>query len=430
MNASALVIGAGFAGMSAAVYLAQSGVRVTVLEQAPRPGGRAYSFRDKATGDMLDNGQHLLMGCYRETLDFLKILGTRDALEQLPARAVWISPGGKKYSYDPGAGDSRAGALPGLMKLGSIGWWDKLMLIRALGKMERLPEDGIAGLNAISCAEWLHDLKQPPRVVDRFWKPLLVSALNEEPDRASADGLAVVVKNALLGNSQARRFLVPGDSLSGLFEGAFDDFLRNRGGEVVYRSRVERLNIEQGMAYGGDRDYGGDVIISAVPPHVLSALVPEAMDAFEYSPIVSCYLFLKEKVLEERMAGLLESSWDWVFSKDMDKGKCRQRLCLVRSAAREFAAMDREALVENAIRTLEDFIPGFSREMVIHSQVIKEKRATVSLEPGSNEKRPASDALGGRLFLAGDWTATGYPATIESAVLSGRLAAQAVGYKE
>ena len=179
MKPTALIVGAGLAGISTAVHLSSAGFQVTLLEKAPRPGGRTYSFQEPVSGDWLDNGQHILMGCYKETLHLLELLQTRDRLHTLPPyRAVWIEPGGKCHLLDGSGAFGRLSLLWGLLQLQTLGWKDRWAIIRAMRSIEKMAPSRLAHLNSLSCREWLESLHQTPLAMERFWNPLIIATLN------------------------------------------------------------------------------------------------------------------------------------------------------------------------------------------------------------------------------------------------------------
>ncbi len=445
MKPTVAVVGAGVAGMTAAVHLALAGFRVTLLDKGSRPGGRTLSWQDPSTGDWLDNGPHLLMGCYRETLRLLDRLGTRDQLLGLPPRTVWLAPGGRRHLLKGNTAFHRLGLLWGVLRLNSLGWQGRWRVLRAMQAAGQLNETQLAELNERTCLEWLRSLRQTPETIARFWEPLLVAALNEKADRAAADGLAAVIRVGFLSGPAASRLFVPRTCLRDLFQPALGKLLRNLEGRLLLRTRARRLQTQQGRVTavelaGGER-IQADSYVLALPPRPLAALLPEDSpsaarlkrnaESFTYSPIVSLYLWLSQAVLEEAMIGLLDSPLHWVFQRPLetsDGGK-RQLLSVPLSAAQEWVPRPPATIKEQVVAELSRFIPALSTETVTHWRVIKERRATVSLGPGTASSRPGAKSPWPNLFLAGDWTATGLPATIESAALSGRASATLTAHR-
>lgn len=306
--------------------------------------------------------------------------------------------------------------------------------------IEKMAPSRLDHLNSLSCREWLESLHQTPLAMERFWNPLIIATLNEDPQVASADLLAVVVSKAYLAETEANRIFLPAESLQALFHPAVEEYLAEQGGRLLLKSCVERLHIEnhrvKAVILSNQDRFEADIIILALPPWALTSLLPEdcqelsALKAqaktFQYSPIVSIYIWLNEIILQEPMVGLLESPLHWIFDKPNpapDKGS-RQLLSLVISAARALVEEPPQAIYEMTLKELSRYFPQFRPEQVVQWKVVKERRATVSLRPQQALLRPSAQTPISNLFLAGDWTNTQLPATIESAVLSGRRAAK------
>jgi len=442
MSASVIIVGAGFSGLAAATHLAQAGLPVTVIEKTPRPGGRCMSFQDPVTHDWIDCGQHLLMGCYSETLDLLERLGTRGELQELPTAVHWRTPDGRCHTLDVGSTASPLRQLIGFLRLSSLKWKDRWAVVRALLAIKPLSENQIADLNAISALQWLQSLRQTPRAVSRFWEPLLVAALNETPERAAADGLAVVARRALLSGPEAAKFLLPRNCLQDLFHPAVEECVQKAGGKVLYKQRVERIALrEKGsleVALAGGQSLRSEFVILAVPPSILATLLQDAGEEMNSlrrqamnlscSPIITTYLWLRKTLFKESMMGLLDGPLHWIFSKPfpIDERSLGQRLGVVSSASTEWSDWKPEAIKQETMQQLARYFSDFSPEAVMHCRVVHQREATVSLRPGSAADRPGAKTAWPNLLLAGDWTATGLPATIESAVVSGRRCAEQI----
>jgi len=442
MKPSVAVVGAGLAGIAAAAHLSRTGFRVALIEKNPQPGGRCLSFPDPVTGDMLDSGQHLLMGCYRETLALLNLLGTSDRLRSLPPQLNWLEPGGKIHTLRTAGLLYPFSLLLGWARLGLFSWADRWAIGRALLAIRRLDESSRAAMHRQSCSSWLQEQRQTPGAIDRFWKPLIVSALNEEPSRAVADLLAVVIQKALLSGQDAGRFLLPKSSLLELFYPEIENLVRSAGGSVLLKTPVRRIFMENGivsaMKTSGEETISANFYVLALPPwalyDLLSASPLEGLEGVRSlaenhrsSPIVTVYLWLKHRVWTESMTALLDSPIDWVFDLPVNnETEYRQRLSVVISAARDWIDREPDEILRMTVSELSRYRPEIDFQSVGHGRVVKDRRATVSLGPRSNLQRPVPETGCPNLFLAGDWIATGLPATIEGAVLSGRLCAEAL----
>jgi squalene-associated FAD-dependent desaturase len=458
---SVLIIGGGFAGLAAAVDLVEAGRRVLLLERRSFLGGRAYSFTDKTTGDTVDNGQHLMMGCYHRTLRFLEKIGSLDKLKFQPDPQVDFLQEGANGSA-PIRASFKCPPLPaplhllgGLARLKTIGWGDRLralgvgLAVRALnGNRDRLAE--------ITVREWLDSLGQSERIQRRFWGPMALATLNEAPEVASADMFARVIELGFMRTKRDSAMVISRVGLSDLYTRQARDFVEDRGGEVRLNAdvaRIEFAGIESGACAAagvtlrsGER-IEADVIISAVPYFALRRMLPaEVADAhFPYldrlksAPIVSINLWYDEPIgADLEFAGLLDSPIEWVFNKNVINkgggksadperaGRRRQHLALVISGAHEAATKPKEELVALADAQIKRFFPAARGLRPFHAFVVREYDATISHTVGTAMLRPSSRTRFENFFLAGDWTDTGLPATIESAVQSGQECARMV----
>jgi len=438
-----VIIGGGFAGLAAAVDLAERGRRVLLLERRAFLGGRAYSFTDQTTGDTVDNGQHLLMGCYHHTLEFLEKIGSSGKLKfQAHPHVDFLSEGGGHAQFDCPPAPAPLHLLAGLARLSTIGWRDRLGALKVGLALRRLNGCG-ARLAEITVREWLDELGQSPRIQQRFWDLIALATLNEAPERASADMFARVLDQAFLHTRRDSLMAVSRVGLSDLYTRDAQRFIESRGGEVRLNAAVARVEVEGGLATGvilrsGERIASG-AVISAVPYFSLKGLLPAEVAAggeglrcladFQSAPIVSINLWYDEPITELEFVGLLDSRIEWVFNKNAITGRTgggRQHLALVISGAHEAAAKPKEELVELAVGELRRFFPAARRARPAHWFVVKERDATISHTVGTTRLRPAQRTPVSNFFLAGDWTATGLPATIEGAVWSGQECARAI----
>ena len=443
----AIVVGGGFAGLAAATHLAQDGARLLLLEARPHLGGRARSWVDPDTGSVVDNGQHLFMGCYRETLRFLERIGSLDRLHLEPRlRVPLLDPGGgmSVFALPPMPAFSWSVAA-GLLRYPGLSLGQRLRLLRVGRAVSRSVKPGAVSaaetLDDQSVASWLAALGQGSTALDRLWNPLAIATLNEEPARASAAMFLPVLREFLAGGASGSRLGMPRVGLSDLYADPAAQFLRARGSEVRLRAPVRELLV-QGRRCAGVQLAGGERlmaphVIAAVPPGDLLEMLPSETAADPYfsrcarletSPIVSIYLWFGSPVTDLPFAGLIGGEWQWLFNRHAFAGRQGpgHGVTLVRSAARAFVEAPRDALVRRALDDLHRFVPASRRVVLRHALVIKEKRAAISPLRGSLGLRPAWRSPIEGFHLAGDWTATGLPATIEGAVLSGHACARLV----
>ncbi|HZS10506.1 MAG TPA: hydroxysqualene dehydroxylase HpnE [Blastocatellia bacterium] len=438
-----LIVGGGFAGLAAAVDLAEAGKRVLLLERRAFLGGRAYSFTDQTTGDTVDNGQHLMMGCYHHTLDFLGRIGSAHKLRfQANPRVDFLHEREGHASFRCPPIPAPLHLLAGLSGLQSIGWRDRISALRVGLALRRLNGDR-ARLGDITVREWLTELGQTGKMQHRFWDLVALATLNEQPERASADMFARVLDQAFMHTRRDSTMVISRVGLSDLYTDDARRFITARGGEVRLNAPVASLDFENGRAAGvtlrsGER-IAARTVISAVPYFMLRTMLPpavvnecdsfRAIPQFQSAPIVSINLWYDEPVTDLEFVGLLDSRIEWVFNKNAIAGeshKRRQHLALVISGAHEVADWPKERLVEMATAEMHRFFPVSRRARVVHSFVVKEQHATMSHTVGVAKLRPAQRTPFDNFLLAGDWTATGLPATIEGAVWSGQECARAI----
>jgi squalene-associated FAD-dependent desaturase len=442
-----VVVGGGFAGLAAAIALQERRHEVTLLERRGVLGGRATSFPDAVTGEDVDNGTHLMIAGYAETLDLLRRAGASDLLlvqEQL--RIDWRDDQGWTSLACPPL-PAPWHLLAGLLPL-RMPWRSRLEVVRfgLAARAGRVPR-------GLTLAEWFRRTGQSDRTRALFWDPLATAILNETPDRAAAVLFREVFRQAFLRRADAARLVFLRAGFGRLHE-RLALYLEGRGGVVHRRALVESVEIESGRvravryvqraeskaqmqrgARAVSHRIAADAVIAAVPWSALPALVPEELRGSEPfsnaarmrgSPIVSIELWLDRIVLDRVMAGLRDAEVEWVFDKGRLYGRegVPQHLAFIVSAAVRSTARPNADLAGIAEAALRRYFPEeMAPARVVRSLVLREPEATFVCDPETEERRPGPDTPVAGLFLAGDWTDTGLPATIEGAVRSGRVAA-------
>jgi squalene-associated FAD-dependent desaturase len=425
-SGSVAVIGGGLAGLSAALALGSAGHAVTVYEARAFLGGRATSYPvSDSSGDAvtIDNCQHILLRCCTNLTDFYRRLGVNDRIN-FYREFYWIEPGGRMSIMKRGRLPAPLHFTGAFAALKYLSLADKLSV--ASGLLAVKYEYGKrADLDQITMAEWLNEKKQTPRAIERFWRQVLVSAINEELDRmAAAHGLQVLYLG-FLANSQSYEMGVPSVPLAELYSA--EAWSRYEYINFAYRSPVQKLDIENGKVLGASTNESAiraDAYVLAVPFERVGALAPElALDlsAFTHSPITGIHLWFDRQVTTLPHATLLDRTIQWMYNKQEGR-----HLQLVVSASRGLTEMPRGEVIEMVLKELAEFFPSVKSAKLERAHVVKEIRATFSAVPGLEAKRPLQTTAISNLFLAGDWTRTGWPATMEGAVRSGYLAAEAV----
>lgn len=417
------------AGLAAALALGTTGHRVTVYEARAFPGGRATSYPLQPHGDdaeavIVDNCQHILLRCCRNLLDFYERLGVRDKVE-FSREFYWIEPGGRTSVMKRGILPAPAHFTESFARLGFLSAADKLSLVRGLLAVRF--EYGVRqDLDSISMLDWLHEKKQTARAIERFWRQVLVSAVNEELDVMAAQHGLQVLYLAFLRGRDSYEMGVPSVPLAELY--AQDLWNRHSNVKIEFRCPVERLRIEgnevRDAAVRGSEAIKADFYISAVPFERVAALAPELnldLSDFTHVPITGIHLWFDRPITDLPHATFLDRTIHWLYNKDSGK-----HVQIVVSASRSLLKMSRADVIALALRELAEFLPGVNNANLVRAHVVKEARATFSAKVGLEVRRPASQTRIRNLFVAGDWTKTGWPSTMEGAVRSGYLAAEGV----
>ena len=416
------VIGAGWAGLAAAVALAEHGIPVTVFEASRHLGGRAR--RVEIDGHALDNGQHILIGAYRETLALLPRIGVD------PERMLLRLP--LELRHADGF-HLRAPRLPYPLNLAMALFTAKgLTLADAFGAamfMRRLQANDFLVTPDRPVGRWLDDERQSGAVRERLWEPLCISALNTPVATASAQVFVRVLRDGLTGASDASDLLIARCDLGSLLPAPAAAFVRAHGGDVRLGTPVRTISRDAGaFRLDADERRFDRVIIACGPQHAPSLMEPFAelaparalIEALDYEPIVTCYLqYAAEVKLPSPMLGIHEGVAQWLFDRGQLDGHAGL-IAAVISASGPHDQLSREALVERVHAEVSAAIGALPAPQ--WSQVIAEKRATFSCR--ASLSRPGSRTAVPGLLLAGDYVASDYPGTLESAVRSGLEAAR------
>ena len=401
--------------MSAAAALGSLDFDVELHEARPFLGGRATSFPlqpAEEDSERIDNCQHVLLRCFTNLLDFYRRCGVQKKI-RFDDRLYFVRPGGKTDILRRGLLPAPFHLVGSLIGFGGLDARDKWSLIRTLAALRG--ERHRADLDRLTMGQWLSSKGATQRTCERFWRPILVSALNEEPERASAAPAFHVFLDGLMATRDSFEIGVPAVPLADLYSTAFEQGLGS-GVRIHLRSSVESIDPAGRQA---------DFYISAVPFERVNGLIPGLdlrLERFEHSPITGIHLWFDRPITELPHAVLLDRTLQWLFRKSENYFQA------VVSASRSLLPLAQKDIVEMACRELREFFPESANARLIKSRVIKEARATYSAVPGLETSRPGVETKLPNVFLAGDWTNTGWPATMEGAVRSGYLAAEAVAH--
>jgi hydroxysqualene dehydroxylase len=421
------IIGGGLSGLSTAIWLAKAGVRVELFEASPKLGGRTYSFLDDQSGDLVDNGQHILMGCYKETLQLLKIVNAdKDLFSQEKLEIDFIH---KDLGIVPLESKSRIypfNLLIGFLKYKAISLPERLKIIKVLFKLLFVPSDS---LQNITVFDWLISEGQNENTIKSFWEILVIGALNTKAENASAKIFADVLKQMFFGGNKSSAIILPKTDLSSLFCNKISSYLLNQNGIINLSSKVCSVKIKRNKIQYIQTDDGCynyfDFVVSAIPYYAFQKIfqnineLEEYNFQLQYSPIINAHLWLKNNNFKKKFYGFIDSPIHWLFNH----GKY---ITIVKSNAEEIINLTNEEIIRIFTNEIKKYFKDFNISLISHYKIIKEKRATFIPSEFILNNRPYSRTKIRNLFLAGDWTNTHLPATIEGAVKSGRLAADLI----
>jgi zeta-carotene desaturase len=418
---SVAVLGGGLAGLAAAAALSSSGFEVDLYEARGFLGGRATSWPVGGEfAETVDNCQHVLLRCCVNLLDLYRRLGVEQKIS-FHREFRFIEPGGRTSIMKRGILPAPAHFAGSFLRLKYLGLADKIAIARAMNAIPR--ERQRPDLERISMLDWLHEKRQTPRAIERYWRQVLVSAINEELDAMAASHGFQVFWLGMMARADAYEMGLPEVPLRDLY----DDKALGARVHLHQRAAVTAIHVEGDRVVGieaGGESRQADSYVSALSFERLKPLLPDLpidWQAFGHSPITGIHLWFDRPITDVPHATLLDRTIQWFFNKS--DGRYVQ---LVVSASRSLIEMPRNEIIALAVRELAEFFPAVSSAKLEKAHVIKEVRATFSARPGLEQLRPLSATALQNFFLAGDWTRSGWPATMEGAVRSGYLAAEAV----
>ncbi len=419
-----IVIGGGFAGLTSAAYLSKAGIKVELLEASPKLGGRAYSLLDKDSGSVIDNGQHIMLGCYKDTLRFLKMIKAESNLiYQNKLKVNFLKENFKLMPLEAVTSLYPLNLILAVLNYKAISIVDRLRILRFFSK---LPFTSSKNLKNLSVYEWLEKGNQNDRINEAFWKILAVGALNTNIHKASAEIFSYILKEIFLNGNKSASIILPKYGLSETYCEAARIFLEKNGGRIILSERVLELKFKDFKVIEIITDkrniFEFDYLISAIPLFALKNIKSEIDFATDlelsYSSILSIHIWLKENNFDELFYGLINSKLHWIFNHN-------DHVTLVISDADKYIEKSKEEIFKIFSEEFEQYT-GIKKEGIVSYKVIKEKRSTFVPANDMLEKRPDTKTLIKNLFLAGDWISTGLPSTIESAVKSGRVVADKI----
>jgi len=435
------IAGGGLAGLAAACALADSGFRITLFERRPYLGGRASSYEHPGTGEVIDNCQHVLFRVCTNLVEFYRRIGVEDKIRWYD-EMTFIEPGGRSSVMRASPLPAPLHTAPSFLRFPFLTGKDKFVISRAMAALTLTTQLDTGR----SFQEWLLRHHQTSNAIERFWKPILVSALSEDLDLISIPYAAQVVRESMK-SAEARHMGVPSIPLTDLYNRA-GDYIRARGGVIHFRHSLETFSPEpsQVRLRVNDKEEAFDYLLLALPFNTVASVLPETPDAaslreklthFESCPITGIHLWFDRQITDLDHAVLLDRTIQWMFHKSrllIARGagatpdSTGSYIELVVSASKSLIDKSKTEIVDLALKEVREFFPAARDANLLKSAVIKEVHATYSPRPGIDAYRPQQATAWPRVFLAGDWTATGWPATMEGAVRSGYIAAQALAF--
>ena len=438
-RAHTVIIGGGLAGQAAAVALTEDGVPVTLLESRNRLGGRAGSFDDPATGERIDNCQHVSMGCCTNLQHFCGLVGTGD-LFRTEHELTFISADARLNSLKSSPLPAPLHIWPAFRKLSYLSSADRRQIARGLSALARTSPSALTGQ---AFQSWLEKHNQTNQIVDRFWRIVLVSALSESLDRIDAAIARKVFVDSFIAHRDSWRVLIPTAPLDEIFGDRVCEWLQARGSSVRQQSTAASLQIAEQLISSVElkdgRSLAGAEFILAVPHYRVRDLIPAVVDndpqlsrieQLETAPISSVHLWFDRPITDLPHAVLIDRLSQWMFNRS----QLWPQLCqagefgyqIVISASRNVEDMGRDATIAAVHRELCEIWPAAAEARLLKSRLVTERRAVFSPTPGCDTLRPPQQSPVPNLQIAGDWTRTGWPSTMEGAVRSGFLAAENV----
>ena len=438
-----VVLGGGLSGLEAACSMLDSGYSVTLVEKRPFLGGRAFSFFDPEADSQVDNGQHIFMGCCDRFMGFLKKLGTFEKIHLQPVLNVPIlGRGGRLGCLTSSPLPAPFHILPSFLRYPHLGVKDKLFALYGLVKL-MLVDRRQSQLEDQSFYCWLKDHHQTERTIETFWNLITLPTLNDNVRDVSASMGMMVFQEGILKGRGSANIGYAKVGLSELIGEAARFYIQENGGNLLLGRSVSRIVCSESQVTGvelvGGEVVRGDVYISALPYNVVVETLPKEVLACEplrgiselsSSPIVNVHIWYDRQIMDEEFVAVLDSPLQWVFNKSRILGLSDrvpgQYLCISISGAWDYIHQPKEELQRLFVAAMAKVFPKAAQARAEKVLVVKEERATFRCLPGAATHRPSDIRPLDNLYLAGEWTDTGWPSTMEGAVRSGQRAAELI----
>ena len=434
---SVTIIGGGLSGISAAINLIQKGFKITLIEKRPYLGGRTFSFADSNTNDQVDNGQHLFMGCFKNFIKLLKSLSVYDKVYTQKSLKTEILSKGKIGILKSLPYLGKFHMSPSLLRYPHVNFKDKIRIIYGMIKADliNLNDNNAIKLDKITFRKWLENNYQNENTIKNIWNLIILPTLNDDISNVSAYMGLMVIKNSILAKPKEASLGYSKSGLSQLLDMPTQDFINQRSGKILLNQNVKSLNFNndklENIKLSKDIVIKSDFYIFAIPFNELTNLLTKniliqkdlnKISNLSFSPIIAIHLWFDKIIMNQEFLALLESPIQWVFNRNKIEEKPnsqKQHLCISISGASDLINLSKNELIKLSLKEINKYFPNANSSKLIHSIVIKQPNATIRHLPNSYEYRPESKTSIKNLFLAGDWTKTGWPSTMEGAVKSG-----------
>ena len=421
----AVILGGGLAGMSAACHLLDEGWGVTLVEKRPYLGGRAFSFTDRETGQVVDNGQHVFLGCCTYYMDFLEKIGTlRRAYLQDRTRVDVVSPAGPSSSIAAGRLPKPFHMLPSFFSYKHLGVWDKLTAVYCLLRLS-VTDRSKPSLQEETFGRWLRRHRQTKRTIENFWNLIVKPCVNDDVEDVSAAMGIMIFQEGLLKSPQSSRIGYAREGLSSLMGEAAQKYVKSRGGRVITGQAAAELQSDEedgtdeyriaGVKLSSGDILRADAYVSALPlvnlmpllpPHLAKTSFFASLQQLQTAPIVNVYLWYDRPVMEQDFVALVDSPLQWVFNKSsiMDHSEAQgQYVTVSLSAAFDYVNQPKQAVQEMCVEAMTDAFPKAKSARVTRSLVVKQEKPPSAASPAPN----ASGLPPGPPSKTSSWRATG-----------------------
>lgn len=422
-----IVIGGGLSGLSSAVSLVKNGYKVELLESSPKLGGRSYSLIHPKFENEIDNGQHIILGCYYSTLDYIKTISSEHFLLKQDYLKIPFAHKGGKISYlNSESNNYPLNLSKAIFKFEALSIRDRIKVIDFFLDLFFVDENDHKDQ---TINQFLIEKNQNPNIISRLWDVLAIGALNTTIDKADASIFIKILKTIFFEGNDASCIYMASTSLNDLFINKATEYIKLNNGTISLNESVSELVLEGEKVIKIISDkreiIDFEFVVSSVPPYAFqritsNKIIPNLDKLFSYSPNLNIHIKLAEDIFPEPFYALLESDIHWIFSK----GK---HITLVTSSAEKYMGMTYNNIIGQFCSELKNYFPILNHNMILDSLVIKEKRATFIPNNKTENFRKKLTNNYGNLFIAGDWVNTGLPSTIESAILSGQMAVNSIG---